>query len=193
METYDPSKIGILISGRSQHTVYAYGESEVIKFDRFDYLMGTVMSRIEEQDVAVLKKYFGDYLLDTRMVRSPDGSRTALVQPRLDGRFLCAKDFKSDITRSDFRAMMASRAKFMADGYTDLDLLGSSGILFRCLSNVFTMPDGHIRIFDPLIADFDEIPKRARWLLLPLGKLALRRQQKIIDTFLVLANGSTPV
>jgi hypothetical protein len=187
VEHYDPSKIGRLISGRSQHTVYAYNETEVIKFDRFDYLLGARMSQIEERDVAILKKYFGEYLLDTRLMRAPDGSRKALVQPRIDGHYLCASDFENAVTRSDFIGMMHARDMLIADGFTDLDLLGSSGLFSRCMSNVFAMPDGHLKIIDPLVADFDEIPSKVKWFLGPLGRMALRRQEKMIKVFLALA------
>lgn len=189
VEIYDEAKIGRLISGKSQHSVYEYGEGEVIKFDRFDHFLRGGTSRIEERHVELCKRYFGDLLLETRFTTSPHDSRIALIQPKIAGHYLSLKQFDNPVTRQDFLEMIESRSKLLQDGNPDIDFLGGPGLLYRSMSNVFVLPNGHLKIIDAFLVDSADIP--FGHVIKYIIPLFLRRQQKTIDLFLAVIDGTT--
>ena len=153
MEAYDETKIGKPISRAADHTVYHYASDRVIKFSRLEYILGRRAKGRVEQDLEICRKFFGHYLLETTILRSPDGKRTALVQPFIAGEYLEKKHLSDSELARQFYDIIERLNKLTTVGYGPLDLIGQGGAIFPCLSNIFVVNDNRLRIIDTTILD----------------------------------------
>lgn len=154
METYDPHKIGPRVAWGRSHSVYRYGENEVIKFPRWQSIFGTRLFDRVLQDESICRHYFGDYCLNTRLVQAPDRTHHAEIQPFVPGGHYLSKDDLADpIIKRQFDELMDRYDAFINTGHSPVDLIGQGGVLRRCLSNVFVLENKNLRIFDVTIMD----------------------------------------
>ncbi|MBI5456917.1 hypothetical protein HY969_04230 [Candidatus Kaiserbacteria bacterium] len=154
METYDPNKIGSRIAWGRSHSVYRYGENEVIKFPRWQSVFGTLLFDRVVHDELICRNYFGDYCLDTRVVQAPDGTHRAEIQPFVaGGHYLSKSDLADPVIKQHFDAFTDRYKEFIDTGHSPLDLIGQGGVLWRCLSNVFVLENKDLKIFDITIMD----------------------------------------
>ena len=161
VETYDPAKIGTRIALGRSHSVYHYGDTEVIRFPRAERWLRTLLhdkltlyDRFA-RDISVCKQYLGDYFLPTRIVQSATGE-LATVQPYIRGHYLSKKDLQNEAIRAKFEDMVTRYETMLATGYL-VDLIGQGGVLRRRLSNVLVLPDGSLKLFDAGLADMRKI------------------------------------
>src|SRR5687767_5035172 len=126
MNIYDQNKIGKLIAWRGDHSVYEYGPDKVIKFSKFDFLLGFDKAKeVVPEEYALCKQYFGEYLLSSEIVTSPDGKRIALIQEKVSGHRLTADDLRNVNVKRQFQEI-AERYNAMVDaGYPEIDLIGN--------------------------------------------------------------------
>lgn len=185
METYDPSKIGACIFARSSHAIYEYGSNEVIKFDRADFVLGSHAKHRTFHDHAICKEFFGEYLLDTRVARSPNGKRLVDIQPRVVGHYLCKNDLRSPKIREQFKEILECHRRLKDAGYPDVDFVGQGGIFSRRLSNIFVLDDGSLRIIDASLLDegYTDSGIFKRILRWGIARL-IRRQKRTIELLL---------
>lgn len=160
METYDPSIIGERIAWGRTHSVYRYGDGEVIRFPRLErWLWGANLQRRYERDIAICRRYFGDYFLDTRIVYDPESGALATIQPYISGRYLSKTDLHDARIRTAFEDFLSRHEALIRDGYAPLDLAGQGGIVRRRLSNVMVLRDRSIRLFDAVILDLGDLTR----------------------------------
>src|SRR5207302_61885 len=104
--TYDLKKIGKRITWGRSHSVYHYGESEIIKFPRLEKLLGALLVDRLSRDISVCKKYFAGFFLDTRLVHAPDSEKLAVIQPYITGHYLSKEDMKNTVVQQEFKNLM---------------------------------------------------------------------------------------
>ena len=183
METYDQSRIGKLISWTSEHSVYHYGEQEVIKFSRFEILFGKrIVGRIE-RDLRVTKEFLGPYVLETRTEQSPSGTRVALIQPFVRGEYLRRSHMRDPGVAEQFADIAERHTRLIAAHYAAVDFLGQGGCFSRCLSNIWVIDERDLKIIDTMLADPSNLGFMTP-ILRPITKIVLARQRGIVDEFL---------
>jgi hypothetical protein len=123
--------VGDLIAEGMQHHIFEYGKDFVIKvpkFDLFNSIYGILRPTEVESDWKIIKQFFDEYLVDTKVFHSPDQKNYVVVQERM-------KDFENLNSTNihkvlkDFQAL--HKRNFILEsrlGYS-LDLWGKSGIL----------------------------------------------------------------
>jgi len=184
VETYDPAKVGPRISWGRSHSVYHYGDSEVIRIPRIEaWVLRDLKGRLE-RDMLVCKRYLGEYMLDTRIVRHPDNGAIATIQPYAAGHYLSKEDMRDMEIKRQFKDFLARLDLMIRDGHETIDLMGQGGVLQRKLSNIMVLDDKKLRLFDAVIADTFGL-RFGHWLF-NFGKkyLLLRRQNSTIQYLL---------
>ncbi len=179
METYDPEKVGERIAWGRSHTVYRYGESEVIRFPSLEKFLGSKLQERIERDIALCEKYLGEYVLPTRMAHDPESGRVATIQPYITGHYLSKDDMSDPEIKRQFVDFLALHERMIADGHSPVELIGEHGVFHRRLSNIMVLPDKKLRIFDAFIADYFGV-ERALPLFRIARKLVLARQASTI-------------
>jgi hypothetical protein len=149
METYDPAKVGTRIAWGRSHSVYHYGDHEVIRFPRAESWMWK-QNLLEhfEHEIALFKEYFGEYVLDTRVAQEPGTHRIVTIQPYITGHYLSKSDLQDVAIRRQFDDFMSRYDALVRDGHGQIDLVGQGGITRRCLSNIIIQQDKKLRLFD---------------------------------------------
>ncbi len=184
MEIYDPTKVGARIAWGRSHSVYHYGDDEVIRFPRgerfFNWVLrdGLNLHDRFKRDISICEQYLGNYLLTTRIVESPQG-KVATIQPYTKGHYLSKKDLQNETTKAQFQDVITRYETMFAAGYL-ADLIGQGGVLQRRLSNVFVLPDGSLKLFDVIkLADMRKIDK-ASFITRFAANLILKRQRSVL-------------
>jgi hypothetical protein len=183
VERYDESKIGRRIAWGRSHSVYRYGDNEVIRFPRAERWLGWLLRdglNLRERftrDISVCEQYLGNYVLTTRIVESPQGE-IATIQPYISGRYLSKKDLQDEAIKAQFQDLIARYETMHAAGYL-VDLIGQGGVLRRRLSNVLVLGDNNLRLFDAGLADM-RIIDRAPHIIRLAVTLILKRQHSTL-------------
>ncbi|MEK7530420.1 MAG: hypothetical protein AAB573_00985 [Patescibacteria group bacterium] len=184
MEHYDQSKIGRCISWTGDHNVYAYGTDEVIKFSKFDFFLGYEKTKHKAiSDIEICKKFFGTYLLETRVVSSAYERRVALVQKRVAGRFLSKRDLQNSTIVDQFAEIMTAYRRLLAERHAYIDLIGGRGALSGTMSNIFIDDADKLIFFDATIFELTDFHPVWRVFLWPLFTLAYILQRATIKRF----------
>ncbi len=169
MGTYDKAKIGKCISWIGDHFVYEYGDDKVIKFSKFHYLLGKEKSTKKFlSDYAISKKYFGDYILETELLTSPDGKKLAVVQPKIKSHFLTRKDLSYEHIKTQFNEIVSIFDRMIKAEGPYIDLIGHEGVRHRCVGNIFVTPEKRLVIFDVLLftpKDFSTVHGKILYLI----------------------------
>lgn len=179
MKIYDPSKVGARIAWGRSHSVYRYGDNEVIRFPTGERLLefllrdGLTLRERFERDIALCEKYFGEYFLHTRIVGSTEGV-VATIQPLITGHYLSKKDLHDEPTKQRFQEFVARYEALTTTGYV-VDLIGQGGVFRRCLSNIYVLPDGNLKLFDAAIVD-SRIIEQGSYIAQLITKAVLSRQ-----------------
>ncbi len=171
MPIYDDKLIGKLLAWVGDHSVYEYGNDRVIKFSKFDYFIGVQEARRKYvSDYEICRKHFGDYILETDVMASADGSRVAKIQPKISGRFLTKRSLTSEGVKTQLRQFLARYDEFAGPAF--FDLVGHQGIVRPCLSNIYITPGGVLKVFDATLFDIRELPVLLRLVFYPLLPVA---------------------
>ncbi len=183
VEKYDESKIGRRIAWGRSHSVYHYGETEVIRFPRAErwlaWLLRDGLSLRERftRDISVCEQYLGNYVLTTRVVESSQG-QIATIQPYISGRYFSKNDLQNEAIKAQFQDLIARYETMYAAGYL-VDLIGQGGVLRRRLSNILVLGDNNLKLFDAGLADM-RIIDRAPYIIQSATKLILKRQRSTL-------------
>ncbi len=153
-EIYDKTKIGKLIAKGGDHKVYEYDTDKVIKFSSFEILHGRHGKKKIIQDYLICKSFFGEYILDTKIVGSPDNKRTILIQPKIVGRSLTKGDLQDPAISRQFKEILAGYDAMLREGYPEPDLIGFEGLFKNALNNIFITTDNKLFIIDNTLLDF---------------------------------------
>ncbi len=177
MDTYSQAELGDLLAWRGEHLVYRYGAAHVIKFSRFDWLLrGLVEGRIE-RDLALCREFFNDYVLESKTVTH--GGRTLLFQPFVKGVPLRREHLADAAVRKQFNDIVQRHVAMVQAGHPPVDLLGQLGLFSCCLSNIFLLENGTLRMIDTMLMDPENLGFLTP-LLRPLARWASRRQERVI-------------
>lgn len=183
MKIYDKKKIGKCLSWGSDHTVYEYGEGHVIKFSTSDFLLGSRKKTMD--DYATCVSFFGPYILKTDFFVSPRGVFFASVQPEIEGRYLRATDLKRSVILEQYRELIGAYENMKRSHGSEIDFVGSGGILHTCLSNIFVTQDEKLVVIDSSLLELRghnfNIIKLI--FLLIIRPIALARQHSTIKIF----------
>ncbi len=184
MEEYDRTKIGRCLAWFGDNFVYEYGDSEVIKFSKFNFLLGPEKALAKNiRDQAICKELFGKYYLPTRVARSRDAKWVALIQPKIIGSFLKPIHLEHADIRAQFTEFMGSYKEAQNLGHPTIDLIGGRGALSNTMTNIFITPNKSLIFFDALLFSLKEFPVPFRFLLWPLWALASVLQARTIKIF----------
>lgn len=186
METYDRSKIGKCISWIGDHMVYEYGDSSVIKFSKSDFLLGSIKKSAD--DYAICSSYFGKYILETKIVASPNGRYHASIQPKIAGTYLCPSHMADSAIRDQVREILAAYDRMIQDGKGEMDLIGYGGVFKNCFSNILIPDDHALTVIDASIMEmnghyFNPLRHLFMYVIRPF---ALARQHRTIKKFRTL-------
>ena len=179
METYDPAQVGKRIAWGRSHSVYRYGETEIIKFPKLERWVWPKLRERIERDISVCQKYFGEYLLDTRIVQDKVSGQIATIQPYIVGHYLSKSDLADPELKRQFEDFLGRYDSMIRAGYGPVELIGQGGVLKRCLSNVMVLPDKKLRLYDAVIMDTAYMGRWAFAIRL-LARYVLRRQASTI-------------
>ena len=186
MDTYQPENIGTMLAWAGDHFVYDYGADQVIKFSKFDRMMGQEKARGKSvAEYELCKKYFGDFLLETRIVSSLDGRRVAKLQPKVTGRFLKKADLANERVRAQWVELLRRYDQYVASGAPFLDLLGQMGVWRRCLSNIYVTPEHTLVLFDATVFTPDDFPYWQWPIIYALLVVARILQRRLVEEFRV--------
>ena len=153
-EVYEKNKIGKLISWGGDHTVFEYGENQVIKFSLIDWMMGKHGRARLERDYQICKSFLGDYVLNTEFAFSPKGKSTVAIQPKVTGKYLFKEALNDSDIRRQFKEILTARERLVAAGNDPVDLVGRGGVLQSCFSNIFVTPEKRLVIIDATLIEF---------------------------------------
>lgn len=184
MEEYDRTKIGKCLAWFGDNFVYEYGDSEVIKFSKFNFLLGPKKALAKNiRDQTFCKELFGKYYLATKVVRSPDRRWVALIQPKIVGSFLKPIHLEHAGVRAQFTEFMHFYKESQNLGHSTIDLIGGRGALSNTMTNIFITPNKSLVFFDALLFSLKEFPVPFRFLLWPLWALASVLQARTVKIF----------
>lgn len=189
MESYDRALIGKLLAWSGDHFVYAYGETQVIKFSKLEYLMGEVGKRKALDDHRICSQFMGAYILPTTFVAIPNSVHMAKIQERIEGHAFGAEDAKDPELMRQLRDIIRiAREMETAHASPPIDLIGGHGIFFRKLSNIFVRDNRKLIIIDTTLID-----SSISWMkpLMAFGRnFARRRQESALRIFEQIASHS---
>jgi len=185
MNVYNPARIGKLITGRfsGDHSVYEYDSDKVIKFSKIDFFLGfqnALRKTIADQEACA--QFFGEYVVPTQIVVSPEGRRVALIQPLIQGRSFAKEDLREADIRRQFIDVMERYQTMISSGATRIDLVGHEGLLNGRFGNMFITPERRLLIFDTTSVDFAR-SLLGKILMYPLVMLFLWIQNRMIEKY----------
>lgn len=145
-KTYNPSLIGAAISKCSDQFVYHYGEGKVIKFSRLVLLFGSRAQKRYNQDYDLCRKYFGDYVLETKEVFS--GKKIGRLQIFIEGVPLEYFHLKDSKIKKQFNDILRQQDRLKEESGSPLDLIGVKGAFRGQLGNILVTTDNRLVIID---------------------------------------------
>ncbi|MDP3900100.1 MAG: hypothetical protein Q8Q23_03415 [bacterium] len=184
---YDKNKIGKFIGWGGEHLVFAYGDSQVIKFSLHVFISGkSAVDKIIE-DYHIGKKYFDSYILDTAILPYKNGRRCAEIQSKITCRFLTKKDLNRTLIKKQFDDIMERYQRMNKELKITFDLFGREGLLHpfknKAMSNILVTPEAKLVLIDFSIMKLKKVKLREIpiWLLI---EWARRRQEKLLNHFI---------
>lgn len=127
----DETKVGKSIAEGMQHYVYEYGDNDVIKFPKFDFVnitYGILKPRAVEKDWYLIANNFNDYCVPTKIYTSENKRLYCIIQERIKDR-INLNSHNINLVMDQFNEIYTRNKQLEeATGYS-LDLWGKSGIL----------------------------------------------------------------
>jgi hypothetical protein len=182
--TYDEAKVGKCIAWIGEHFVYEYGGDQVIKFSKFDAIVGLECARRRnEMYLKQFRTYLGQYFLTTELALSANGRRLASIQPRITGRRLQRRDLIHAKVRTQCADLLQRYQQMIDNGLPYFDLMGNEGLLYGGLGNVFVTNTGDLLTFDAMTFEVADFPRWIRPFLYTLLAFGRRVQDRRIAQF----------
>lgn len=183
MENYDKTKIRKLISWGGEHFVYNYGTDQVIKFSSLYFLLGLRKAKLKAtEDYKICQEFFGQYILETKLVLSPCGKCLAHIQPKIAGHFLELKDLEEESIRKQFKEIMQDYNAMIKAGKKEIDFIGRMGLLKKQLSNIFVTQENKLKIIDATLLSADGVIVLRLYVRF-LRKIVLAIQNRTLKAF----------
>jgi len=181
---YDKTKIGKRIARGTDRTVYMYCNEHVIKFSWLSLLVGKGLSRKMQRDYALIRRYLGDYILETNDVSGSDDRCYVEIQPYIkNGKPFCMEHARIRSLKIQLEDIAARLNAMTQDGYHPLDLLGHKGMWKLCLSNLFVDEHGKLKMIDATLLEAKSVGFLG-WIIHPLSIFPRMRQRYILSRFL---------
>ena len=184
MDFYDKKKVGKLIAWGGDHFVHDYDTDKVIKFSFLDFFLGQKARGEEMAEYYICKKFFGEYVLATTIVASPNKKRIAFIQPKVTGHFLSLQDLKHEVVRKQFKEIMDGYFALIRAGNSPIDLIGRAGAFSKRMSNIFVTDDYKLVIVEITLLDITTQSVLLQPFLFVIWGLAIPCQNYIIESFL---------
>lgn len=174
--TYEPDKVGKRISWLGEHSVHLYDHDQVIKFSRLTKLLGKRELDYVRRDIEIGERYFGEYMVPTRVATLPGGTRPVLLQPFVRGRILRRVDLANPSIAAQYKEIVRRNNTMLEDGHPPIDLMSGLGFLLGVPRNLFLVDNTDVRIIDVTSVEM-LTPLFRRWIQL--------RQKVILDRYVV--------
>lgn len=126
----DPKLIGIRLSAGKQHTIYTYGERQVIKVPKHSLYMnlyGPFHYETIVRDLTILQDYVGDYVAQTAVLKSrTNDTDYVIMQERLfNATFLTGEQF--ELVKGDFLRIIEANRSIIQQHQVSIDFFGNIG------------------------------------------------------------------
>lgn len=183
---YDKSKIGKFIGWGGEHFVFAYGDSQVIKFSLHVFISGKSAVDKMIEDYRIGKKYFDSYVLDTEILPYKNGRKCVEIQPKIICRCLTKKDLDDDLIKQQFNDIIERYQLMNRELKVVFDLFGREGLLNpfknKEMSNILVTPEAKLILIDFSIMELKKVKLRELpiWLFIEWAK---KRQEKLLQRF----------
>lgn len=179
------SKIGRIIGLGGEHVIFAYEDSNVIKFSWHVSLSGKHGVKKLLADYHIGEHYMGEYLLPIDIRTWNFGHSAVEIQKKIKCRPITKDDLKDEGMRTQLRDILARNQRMVDDLGYGCDLFGFKGLVGRLahheISNVL-ITDGNIL----RMVDFTTLTIRPRWFEWPLVRFihwAQKRQAYLLATY----------
>lgn len=132
----DKTRIGKRIGAGLQHTVFLYGENEVIKIPHWWMRISTTRAQ-KENELAIAQEYLGEYLPETRIERYKNSY--CYIQKRIVGLHPLTLSHL-DTHKPDISAFVAQNRKLIAEKRFTADMLGGKAYVHAFSKHAHNKP-----------------------------------------------------
>jgi len=122
----DAAKVGEYIGRGQQYSVYAYGDSQVIKIPRLRRWYPSATADEQKRDLDFLQGNFPDQALRTKIHVAGKGNDYCVLQKRIAGTNLTPEEDSG--VRGDFEEIIEKNRRLVRDAGISLDFFGLEGI-----------------------------------------------------------------
>jgi hypothetical protein len=157
VQQYDKNKIGKFIAKGGDFSVYKYGENEVIKFSSLAKIFGKKMQEKLQNDYIICKKYFKDYVVETKIIHDTKSHTHTEIQPFIKGTELQASDCSEAIVFEQLKDIQNHLHTMARDKQAPIDLLGLKGIHRNVLQNILIDTNKRLHIIDATLLESPSI------------------------------------
>lgn len=182
------TKIGGFIALGGEHLVMAYGSDCVIKIPfglRYFLRPRQYTGRIQD-DYDILKKYFGDYFIETEVRVNKKKDWYALVQRKYAGRVLTKKDLDSDPNiKAQFLEIVSLNKKLTEERNITWDFFGAWCFVFSSgttIANII-LEDGKLKMADIGLIYLNN-KNAAHWLIKAIVGWAIKKQKRFLKNLI---------
>jgi hypothetical protein len=133
----DIAGVGDLVGEGTQHRIFHYQKDNIIKVPKPLPVIQpgqTAQGDTIKRDLATLKPYLGEYLIDTKVLVATNGSYIILQAALHEAHQLSYSNFTQ--VRDDLNHIVTANRKLAEDKCLSLDLLGNSGY-WGCIRALF--------------------------------------------------------
>ncbi len=180
---YYTTKVGKKIADGGDRKVYRYGDDKVIKFSSLAFLVGKKLRLKYTSDYLVCKKYLGDCVVETIDVSNGDSGRYVEIQDFIEGEMLSKKHTKNPYIKSQVNDIANILNKMKNDDSPIIDLVGNTGMIKPCLSNIIVDPHNKLKIIDAVLLEGKTV-RPIGFILEIFTPLILARQNYLIRQFI---------
>jgi hypothetical protein len=127
----DATLVGNTLGQGMGHTVYAYGQEEVLKVPRLGHIKTertpSLSAERRQETVAIIKAYFPDNALETKVITSPT-TPTYLMRQRRLGSFANITPGNAPTVQAQLDELLATNHRLLRERGMSLDFLGKEGM-----------------------------------------------------------------
>jgi len=180
-------KIGKIIALGGEHLVLNYSKDCVIKIPfglRYFLRPRQYTARIQE-DYAILKKYFGDYFIETEVRVNKRRDWYVLVQKKYHGRSFVQKDLAKAEYKKQLCDILEANAKMKEESNITWEFFGAWALVFskgEKISNIMAENGKLIMIDIGLI--YLNNAHNTHWIIRTIVRWAVRKQKSFLKNFI---------
>jgi len=188
---FDEGKVGKRLSISGEHSVYKYGENQVIKFP-----VGPIYYADPEEayqkvsnEARLAESYLRDFIVPFEVLTyiKKGKKKYCIIQKYIEGRPLTIKDMRDPNLRAELKRLTdANNIMYNSSGFT-VEFFGIKRLVWHAFSpkmeNVLLMPNGKLKIIDfGMISDTMMVSssQSVRFVI----QWAVKRQRKLLNLYL---------